>query len=265
MLYALHRAHVINLDYPLRQAFRFRRGGIRLVGEPKDGLFSPEAAARADALVRAYHLEAWAQISTRWSFPASMFYLDMLETAFREGGVTLPDRVRVLEAGPSEWFYVRPLYALLERFGTETPREVWLDGVEVDAFHINRDLHSVYDWAQAFSEGLPHVRYLAQDVRSYSERVDLALMMFPFLFPEDHLKWGLPRRYLKPSDLLAHVWGRIGPGGYLVIANQGVAERDTQHRLLAEQGLPIAWSGRHDTPIFHYEPERYVTVVGPAS
>lgn len=263
VVYALHRFHVIDLDYPLRQLFRFKRKGLAPPAEPKDGLFSPEAQAEAERLVADYGLDAWQGVSSRWAFAGSLFYLEMLERAFREGGVSLPPRAKVLDAGPSDWFYVRPLRELLCRFDTDVPREVHLDGVEVDAFQVYRDLHSRYDWAQIYLEGVPDTHYWPMDVRKYHESVDLALMLFPFLFSEDLLRWGLPRRYLKPAALLAHVWARVKPGGYLAIANQGAAEREEQHRLLAAAGMPIAWWARHDSDLYAYEPERYVTVVGP--
>ncbi|MNT68548.1 hypothetical protein D3C72_2067920 [compost metagenome] len=108
---------------------------------------------------------------------------------------------------------------------------------------------------------LAGVRYRAQDVRAYDRPVDVAFMLYPFLFEDDHRAWGLPRRYLRPAELLAHVSGLVKPGGTLVIANQGAAERERQHALLAEAGLPVAWWGRHRTELYPFEPERYLTVV----
>lgn len=260
-LYLLHKAHVINLDFPLRRLVRWRRGGVAFAPEPKAGLFSGEAEAEAARLVATYGLGDWEARSNRHDFAVSLGYLQGLERAFREAGVQLPARVAALDAGPSDWFYVQVQHALLSRYGAARAREVALDGVELDAYRLYKNLRSRHDWAMSYIGDLAGVRYLAQDVRGYAQRVDLAFMLYPFLFAEDHNRWGLPRGYLRPQALLAHVSGLIRPGGYLVIANQGAAERETQHRLLADAGLPVIWWSRHDTPLFAFEPERYLTVV----
>jgi SAM-dependent methyltransferase len=266
-LYVLHRLHLINVDYPIRQLIRWRRPGCVYEPEPKDGLIAPEAEAEVARLVATYGLEGWRDTSRRDDYEASLWYMQMLERGFHEAGVRLGDRVTALDAGPSNWFYVQPLLALLRHHGAATPREVALDGVEIDAFRIYSNWYSRHDWALAFSQGLEGVRYLAQDVRGYDRPVDVALMLFPFLFPKDHLQWGLPRRALQPAELLRHVAGLVKPGGWLVIANHGAAEREAQHRLLADAGLEIAWWGRHDSALFEPEPERYLTIVakGPSA
>lgn len=261
VLYALHKANVINLDFPLRQLVRWRRGGAPFSPEPKEGVFPASAEAEAARLVATYGLEAWRAASTRHDFAVSLGYLHELERGLSEAGVRLPDRVRALDAGASDWFYVQAQFGLLQRYGTQTPREVTLDGVELDAYRLYKGLRSRYDWAEAYMGGLSGVRYWAQDVRAYDRPVDVAFMLYPFLFEADHRAWGLPRRYLKPAALLSHVSGLVKPGGVLLIANQGAAERERQHGLLAEAGLPVAWWGRHLTELYPFEPERYLTVV----
>lgn len=249
------------VDFPLRQAIRWRRSGCTLPAEEKTGLYPPEAMAEVDRLVRTYGLERWQRESGRRDFAASLFYLQMLERALTGAGVALPPAVSALDAGCGDWFYVQPLYGLLRHFGPGAPRTVALDGVELDAYQMYAGLHSRHDWAEAFSAGLPQVRYLAQDIRRYAQPVDLAFMLFPFLFGADLRRWGLPRRYLRPADLLAHVHGLVKPRGWLVIANLGPAEREEQHRLLKEARLEIAWWGAHRSDLFQYREERYVTVI----
>jgi hypothetical protein len=260
-LYLLHKANLINLDFPLRRLVRWRRGGAAFAPEPKAGLFSGEAETEAARLVATYGLGAWEARANRHDFAVSLGYLQGLERAFREAGVTLPAQVSALDAGPSDWFYVQAQHALLSRYGAENPREVALDGVELDAYRLYKNLRSRHDWAMCYIGDLAGVRYMAQDVRRYDRPVDLAFMLYPFLFADDHNRWGLPRGLLRPEALLAHVSGLIRPGGYLVIANQGAAEREAQHRLLEAAGLSVIWWSRHDTALFAFEPERYLTVV----
>jgi hypothetical protein len=244
------------VDFPIRQFVRLRRGAPRLPAEPKEGLFPPDVEAEAERLVRTYGLESWARESGRTDFAASLFYLQMLECGLREGGVSLPDPLTALDAGCGDWFYVQALYGLLRGPG----RQVRLDGVELDAWALYEGFHSRYDWAQAYASGCAGATYLPQDIRRYRREVDIAFMLFPFLFADDLRRWGLPRRFLRPADYLRHVWGLIRPGGWLVIANLGEAERAEQHRLLAEAQIPLRWWGYHTSPLFHYELDRSITV-----
>lgn len=250
------------IDYPVRQLVRLRRGAPALPAEPKAGLFSPAVAGEVERLVDAYDLADWRRESGRTDFAASLFYLQMLERAFQEAGVRLPAQVTALDAGCGDWFYVQPLYGLLRSYGLEgpPPRQVRLDGVELDAWALYEGFRSRCDWAQAFAAGLTGATYRPGDLRRYTAPVDLAFMLFPFLFPDDLREWGLPKRYLQPLAYLRHVWSLVKPGGWLVIANLGEAERSRQHQLLAEAGIPIHWWGEHRSPLYAYEEERAITV-----
>lgn len=249
------------VDFRLRQWIRLRRGPARLSHESKEGLFSAAATAEADRLVSTYQLDRWQVESGHTDFAASLFYAAMVEAALRGAEVRLPDSLTALDAGAGDWFYVQPLYEVLRRFGTAVPRQVRLDGVELDAYALYRGWRSRHDWAEAYVGELPRVRYLPGEIAAYGRQVDLALMLFPFLFPADAQRWGLPRRYVQPAAVLAHVWSRVLPGGTLLIANLGEAERQQQSRLLKEAGLRPVWSERFDSPLFSYEQPRFVTVV----
>ncbi len=259
----LHGLHWVRnaIDFPLRQLIRLRRPGCRLPYEPKARLFPAEALPEAERLVRTYHLARWEESSGRTDFAASLFYAQMLERALREAGVTLPERVTALDAGCGDWFYVQPLYELLRYYGTTRPRTVELDGVELDAYALYEGFHSRYDLALTYAAGCENARYHPIDIRRYTRSADLAFMLFPFLFPDDLRRWGLPKRFLRPTDYLRHVWGLVRPGGWLVIANLGDAERVEQHRLLSGAGLPTVWWGTHTSPLYRYEQPRTLTVL----
>lgn len=260
-LYALHRLGVLELDFPLRQRIHWRRGAPKLPHESKRGLFNPDAAPGARRLVQTYDLQAWERGSGRGAFEASLFYLEMLERAFATANVSLPDKLRAVDVGPSDWFYVQTLHAFLTLWRAPSPREVCLDGVELDPWRLYRDLRSRADWAQAYIGSLPAVQYLTTDIRHYEQAVQVAFLFFPFLFRADLRRWGLPRRYLQPAALLNHVVSLVEPGGVLFIVNQGEAERDAQHAFLRAAGLEVTWSDRHVSPLATFEPERYITLV----
>jgi SAM-dependent methyltransferase len=249
------------IDFRIRSTLRLRRPGPKLPHEPKDGLFTPETLPEVHRLTTTYHLDQWLIQSGRTDFAASLFYLQMLERALNEANVTLPDRISALDAGCGDWFYVQALYGLLRRHGGGAPRTVALDGVEVDAYQPYAGFRARIDWAEAFMAGLDGVRYIPGDIRRYDCSVDIAFMLFPFLFESDMRRWGLPRRYLHPAELLSHVYSLVKPGGSLVIANLGEAERDARDRLLAAAGLRPVWAGRHVSPLFAYREDRYLCVI----
>ncbi len=245
------------LDFPVRQALRLRRRGCRLPAEPKDGLFPGEALAEVKRLVETYGLQNWERHSGRTDFAASLFYLQMLEKGFAEAGVRTPGHVEALDAGCGDWFYVQALYGLLRRGG----RTVSLDGAELDAYQPYAGFRARIDWAEAYAAGLDGAHYIHADLRDYGRPVDIAFMLFPFLFAPDLQRWGLPRRYLRPVKLLEHVYGLVKPQGWLVIANLGAEERAEQHRLLDELSIPVVWWGRHESPLYSYRQERYLTII----
>jgi len=249
------------IDFAIRQSMRIRRRGCRLPHESKEGLFEPEAAALARRLVKTYGLQAWEAVSGRTDFAASLSYLQMLELALTESGATLPPVVNALDAGCGDWFYVQALYGLLRRYKAPAPRAVTLLGVEVDAYQPYAGFRARIDWAEAFAEEAEGATYRAADIRDIDGQYDMAFMLFPFLFARDLRRWGLPERYLRPEEYLVHVAAMVRPGGWLVIANVGDAERAEQHRLLAACGLPVAWWGRHQSPLTPLQQPRYVTVV----
>lgn len=248
------------LDFPIRQTLRWRRAGARLPAEPKENLFPAEALPEVERLVRAYDLASWQQRSGRTDFAASLFYLQMLERALTESPVRLPpDRVIAADLGCGDWFYVQALHGLLRHWNALPPRAVALDGVEVDAWQLYSGFHSRHDWALAYAQGTG-AQYLPRDIRQYNRALDLAFMLFPFLFAADVRRWGLPLRYLRPAELLIYAWALVKPGGALILANLGNAERQEQHRLMAAANLPVTWWAAHRSPLFRYQEDRYITV-----
>lgn len=254
--YICHRAGVIELDFPLRRFLRIRRGRAPSAAQDKQGLFVPDAQEHVARLEAHYALGDWSSVSSRDAYAASMFYLALVEDTFAKADLVLPERLKAVDVGVNDWFYVRPLYAFLADSG----RTVELDGIEIDAYRICPDRYTTIDHAERYIQTLPNCHYHAQDALTYHAPVDVAFMFFPFIFRDDHKRWGLPRKQLAPAQLLAHVHGLLKPGGFLFIVNQGEAEHQEQGRLLDAHGIPIIYQGGFDSPIYDFEMQRYVTV-----
>ncbi len=253
------------LDYPLRQLFRWRRGGVRFANEPKHGLFdhlAPSEQERAwnvtQRLVETYHLQAFAQDSTAQNYRENLFYLDMLEGALERLEARLPDPLHAVDIGPASWFYVQGLHALLRRWRCPDGRSLRLSGYEADAYRVFKDLHSRYDYALAHMRGLAGVSFLPQTFTAQPGMFDLALMLFPFVFTGDHLEWGLPARLFSPESLLADAWASVKPGGLLIIVNQGEEEHRAQRALLDGLGIAAQAGYRQDALLYRYEYDRFV-------
>lgn len=255
------------LDYPLRQLFHWRRKGLRLPNEAKDGLYAhlsgPErqrANELTTALQERYNLRWLYENSRADNFRENLYYLHLLETAFEQAGVTLPAEIYVADIGPSTWFYVQALHTLLSRWQAPGGRQAALRGFEADPYRIYTDFHSRYDYAQAHIGRLENVIYHSHPFPIQPDKFDIIFMLFPFVFPGDHLQWGLPRGMFDPAQLLECAAASLKPGGWLVVANQGQAEHARQLELLEAARLPVKTSFEHISPLYAYDFPRYVTV-----
>ncbi|MEW6505724.1 MAG: hypothetical protein AB1457_17330 [Chloroflexota bacterium] len=253
------------LDYPLRQWFRWKRAGFRITPRPAADPFAalppedrPRAAALAERLVHDYHLHDFAAQTTPINYRENLFYLHLLESALEASRINLPESLRAADIGPSHWFYVQALAALLRWWQTPQPRRIDLQGYEIDAYRVYADLHSRYDHALGHIRGLPGVTYIPQGFTVQPAAFHLIFMLFPFVFSKDHLEWGLPGSLFQPRRLLQDAWKSLQPGGLLVIVNQGEEEHTAQRTLLEAEGIPIRTAFRHDPLLFRYSLDRFV-------
>lgn len=270
-LWTTVRHFVMNLrngaDYPLRQFFRWRRGGVHWKNEPKDALFAdlplPDrqvAEQIAQTLRETYHLDDFYHHSRLRIYRENLYYLALLQTALDKAQVCPAEQILSADVGPSDWFYAPALYALLRWYKAPQGRKVTLHGYERDAFRVYADFHSRYDHALAYISGLDGVSYFPQAFAPHPNLYDLIFLLFPFVFLEDHLRWGLPKRTFQPAALLAATWESLKVGGSLVIANQGLAEHEEQACLLRAAAIPIQTAFRFTSPLYRYSLDRYVLV-----
>lgn len=255
------------LDYPLRQRIRWQRRGLRLKNEPKDNLFASlppdlgQTAGQMDEEFRLrYHLDTFKANSTRQNYRANLYYLEMLEKSFQLLDLPLPNPLRAVDIGVSDWFYAPALAAFLSRWKAQEKREIILEGYEADAYRVYNDLHSCYDYASAYIQGLENVHYIPDRFKPRPETYDLITLFFPFVFLKDHLEWGLPRRMHSPETLLKGAWQSLKPGGLMLIVNQGEEERLAQKDALERLGCVIAAQFEQKSLFFQYPIAHFVTI-----
>jgi hypothetical protein len=254
-----------SLDYPLRQLFRWRRPGLVFPNEPKERLFDAldepdrsRAEAQAKRLLQTYRLHRLFSANTRDNYRENLYYLDMLEQALDKIQAHLPGAISAADIGPSHWFYVQALHAVLKWYECPKGRQVVLNGFEVDPYRVYADLHSRWDHARAHMRGLQDVQYLPYRFRRQPGGFDLITMYYPFVFPDDHLKWGLPEILFDPEGLLCDAWESLKPGGVLVIVNQGEKEHRAQKSMLLQAGIQPLAAYEHHSLLYHYDIPRYV-------
>jgi hypothetical protein len=255
------------IDYPLRQIFRWRRGGFVPRAGSKEGLFAHlpaprrQTAEQLEARLREqYDLANFERGASADNYRENLFYIHMLETALERSACRLPDALLAADIGPSHWFYVQGLYALLRRWQAPAGRAVQLEGYEADPYRIYADLRSRYDHAVGHLRGLMGAVYLPRPFSPQPARFQLILMLFPFVFEQDHLEWGLPGGLFHPDDLLGAAWQSLQPGGTLLIVNQGAAEHARQHERLLALGIEPTAAFAQDDLLYTYAYQRFVLV-----
>jgi hypothetical protein len=253
------------VEYPLRQLIKWRRGAPQFPNESKKRLFNHlagdtriEAENIEKGLRKRYHLETLRVHSTADHYRVNLFYLDMLDKAFSQDSLLLPETLHAADVGASDWFYLPGFHGFLRWWNTSTPRNIQLTGYEADAYRVYGNLFSRFDCAHAHMQGLENVHYVPKGFASQPARFHCITLFFPFVFLKDHLIWGLPRGKFKPAELLDRVLESLVSKGVLLIVNQGEKEHDAQKDLLAKRGIIPKAAFRHTSPLYHYDIPRYV-------
>ena len=177
------------IEHRLRELIKWRRGVPCFQNESKEGLFvhlsateQEEADRAAEHLYRDFHLQHLHENSSAKNYRINLFYLEMLSRALSEAGAELPESVSAADIGPSDWFYVHALHALLKWWDDSHGRDVRLTAYEADAYRICSDLFSRYDLAHGHMSGLEGVQYIPEKFSRQPGRFDVVAMLFPFVF-----------------------------------------------------------------------------------
>lgn len=255
-----------SIDYPLRQAFRWRRKGLRVKNESKENLFMHYSGEQRrllsdeeKRLISTYAFQELHQNSTRRIYLQNLYYLSLFEEVFRQVNWEGSEAIRAADIGVSDWFYVPALFAFLQYWNNPAGREVQLSGYEADAFRVYEDFYSRYDYAMLYSRGLADVEYIPQSYKEQSESFDMAFQLFPFIFLADHIHWGLPANRFDPQKLLAAAWNSLRLGGLFLVVNQGEAEWQAQKEMFQRLGIAVTVSFPFSNSFYSYPIGRFVT------
>lgn len=258
------------LDFWLRQHIHWRRRGFRLATVKNRLLFDHLSSQEKDRalsisgrLLETYHLRSLENETSTGNYQENLFYLHMLEEGFQRAGIRAGHEIKAVDIGASHWFYVHALYSFLAWYQSGQPRNIQLDGYELDAYRVYADLYSRYDHALGHIGSLEGVHYHPERFTTQISVYDFAFMFFPFIHIHDHLGWGLPTTLFSPGELLQSAWDSLRPGGRLFIVNQGSDEHGHQLEMLAGHKIPVAIHFEMDPILFRYDLPRFITVSSP--
>jgi hypothetical protein len=195
--------------------------------------------ARLEALAREVDLSPWERRCSLVEWRESLYVLDVVRTYVPR----LPREGRCLDVGAKNGCMLP---------GLATAVGLGWDAVELDA-------HRRYAWGstrrvygEALAAGFPGCRFLAADVRALPGPYALVTWFLPFLSEGPVRAWGLPREVLEPEALLRHVLGTLGPGGQLLVVNQGEAEAGMQQQLFERCGAKVEALGKITSALSPY-------------
>lgn len=150
---------------------------------------------------------------------------------------SLQESLKVLDIGSKNWAYVRGEYEFFRQYTSN----LFLDGVEIDAYRLYSNFYSRYEAAQFYIKGLSGVNYYADDLLNMRGEYDYITWFLPFVTPYPLLKWGLPKKYFMPERLLIHAYQLLKKE--MLIINQGDEETQIQKSMLDKLAIPYEFLG----------------------
>ena len=182
------------------------------------------------------------------------YITDILEKYFSKNS---KKDLRILDIGCKNWFYAKGEYKYFQSFC----KNVYLEGIELDAYRLYSNFYNRYETAKFYIKDLPNTKYIADNLLNLKDKYDYITWILPFVVPEPHEYWGLPKKYFYPEKLLAHAYSLLNPQGQMLIINQGEVEFNTQKELLNKLNISYKELGKINSPHFEYKYTRFGILV----
>ena len=143
------------------------------------------------------------------------------------------ENLSVLDIGSKNWSYVKSEYVFFNSFA----KDVVLNGIELDAYRLSSNFYTRFEIAKFYKKDLAKTSYIAGDLLKHQGKYDYIIWILPFVTQYPLVKWGLPLKYFKPEQMLAHAYNMLSEKGELLIINQGKEEYKIQQKLYEILGL----------------------------
>ncbi len=197
--------------------------------------------AKITHLIEAYELAHWADQVPQFAFVRILETLEILEDAYpAEHPLWAQRNLRLLDVGSARWDYAPALYQFFSLAYTDTPRQVFLTGIELDAYRLDQEGYSCVDYALTYIDTIASFsRYLNQNILEHhpQQAYDVITHFNPYLISESHLFGGLPLEFYYPDKLLACLLSLRQPQGSLLITQNQSKDFVAQQVLFQEQAL----------------------------
>jgi len=184
----------------------------------------------------------------------NLYTKSILESGFEK---RVFSSIKVLDIGCKNWFYAKGEYEFFESFCDE----IFLDGVEIDAYRLYSNFYSRYEVAKYYTKGLKNTNYIVGNLLDLEDEYDYIIWFLPFVLVEPHQYWGLPKKYFYPEKLLEHAFNLLSENGQMLIVNQGEDESRTQKEMLAKLGIKYKDLGEVKNEFFEYKHKRFAVLI----
>ena len=184
----------------------------------------------------------------------NLYTKSVLESGFEK---KVFSSVKVLDIGCKNWFYAKGEYEFFNSFCDE----IFLDGVEIDAYRLYSNFYSRYEVAKFHIKNLKNTHYIKGNLLDLSENYDYIIWFLPFIFKKSHILWGLPEKYFYPEKLLKHAFELLENNGQMLIINQGEKEAQMQENMLKNLNIPYKFLGKIENEFFTYQNERFGYII----
>ena len=141
------------------------------------------------------------------------------------------NNLSVLDIGSKNWSYVMGEY----NYFKNKSDNLFLDGVELDAYRLYYNFYSRYEVAKAYIKGLEQVKYYPENLLNINKKYDYIIWLLPFVTEYPLNRWGLPKKFFMPQTLLEHAHSILT--NKMLIINQTQEEYEIQENLLKNLGI----------------------------
>jgi hypothetical protein len=218
--------------FGLSERLRWSRGAFQETPALELPLLPLEQAQRIAALQTRYQVRFEANLSAATSVN-NYEYLDILDRAWENCGVSRPEGGVVCDVGCASFWYAATLNAFFR------PRR--LTGIEVEGYRLFRGGHARVDYALGYIEREPNTHFVIADYLDHTEPADVITAWFPFLTPSSILAWRLPLSLLRPAGMMRGVYRNLAPGGLFIMINHGFEEAALGSELCDAAGFERVW------------------------
>ena len=214
-----------NFDFFLRNLITVSRKNYFEKPQELNGIFDNKEQKDLYNTLKGKYGSILSQNTTRRIFLLNLYYLNIFDKYLRKKA---KNNISILDIGSKNWEYVKSEYVFFKSFVNDFS----LNGIELDAYRLCSNFYNRYEIAKFYTKDLENTKYIKGNFLKHQQKYDYIIWILPFVTKHPLVKWGLPLKYFKPSEMLIHAYNLLNPEGELLIINQGKEEYSIQQELI---------------------------------